>query len=1110
MRKNLLVILIILGLSVSVSAQDFQAYFRTDLISGAPQPGDFAVGDQAVRAKLPTGGVQFSLPLFNVSGEELSLGLSLQYSYDGFRPHERVGWLGLGWELGGTGKITRVPFGQLDENAAAGRRYQDSYVQSRINNITIEQDFLHDINEAIYDSEPDVYVFQFGEYSGKFIHFKGKFYCFPDLPLQITGTGDSGFVITTESGQKYSFQEPEYTHSKGNDGEKYLLPNYVSTWHLSRIESVSGKETVLFQYETDGTVSEGGYFSQTYKVTDPHDGGGATLSPMHHSYPTKVDRKRLRYIIAPRYTVSLIPGDEREDLSYVTGTSRMLGGIDITNTQSMMVRQYTFNHDYFGTSAGFAVRYLKLASVQEIEPNAPLTPPSSLQSLTHIFEYNGESSVFPSKIMAATDRYGYYTGRGDFSTNMIPATIHPSGPDRSVSLAGTVMGALNKVTYPTGGNTQISYALNRKRSGTGYQTDPVTYTYVATGSIPPPHDVIEPPLTPIFFTIDHAQDISLELIRRAIVPYGDNNARNTVDDVEIYRMVSGTPNLVYAHAVRYESDSVGVSLSTHLEPGLYRIDVIRDVKERWVSCALTFRVMTNIPIPGEMVGGLRVETITDHPLTGPAMTRRYSYLDDGGFDTGADARPDFAQSRFEDIIVDGAVTSRHSTIYRPVVAQSPPFSQLFYYRSVDELRIAGTDTLKTRHRYREYPPEYHIPPEQYATLTYKKQPLGGWALHHKDEYTFSTVQDTVFHYLRPIHTMAVTMISGYYSGPEWAYEDYRDTHTQVWKRLDSRRTVQYQGADSLVTLETYAYGPNHRYFTRRVLSRTAEPSVLTRHKYPQDYTALISGPLVSAHLLNHPLEVQQWTLAANGTDSTLISLQVIEYHGTYFKPQILYDLKGTDIKSLNQQGKTGTRFNQLLSDSRLRMQHSITYNPMAQPVQHQQTYGPVHSYRYGYPSNALLVPFFNKGMEIVMQAVNATVEECYLEDFEHDPTATIGDAHTGQRYRTGTYAVSWARPNARSYTIDYWYLQSGEWHYDSKPYTGPTVLNAGTAIDDVRIYPSDASISSYTHLPGIGLGSEIGPQGQTERYIRDSFHRLQSILDTRGKVRQHYHYNYKN
>ncbi len=146
------------------------------------------------------------------------------------------------------------------------------------------------------------------------------------------------------------------------------------------------------------------------------------------------------------------------------------------------------------------------------------------------------------------------------------------------------------------------------------------------------------------------------------------------------------------------------------------------------------------------------------------------------------------------------------------------------------------------------------------------------------------------------------------------------------------------------------------------------------------------------------------------------------------------------------------------------------------------------------------------------QTTSTVLKEFYFENFEESGLATtdVTIAHTGKKYYSGDYTVSFTLPNIRVYMIEYWYLDVGNvWKYISKPYSVTTMLlNEGSAIDNVRIYPVDARMKSYTYDPCIGITSVIDENGNLLKYYYDTLGRLLQVNSEKG-IEKQYRYNYK-
>jgi hypothetical protein len=133
--------------------------------------------------------------------------------------------------------------------------------------------------------------------------------------------------------------------------------------------------------------------------------------------------------------------------------------------------------------------------------------------------------------------------------------------------------------------------------------------------------------------------------------------------------------------------------------------------------------------------------------------------------------------------------------------------------------------------------------------------------------------------------------------------------------------------------------------------------------------------------------------------------------------------------------------------------------------------------------------------------------EYFYEGFEENYSGVTGNAHTGNRYwNTGTYTVSFTPPNARSYIMQWWNWSNGKWLFNESPYTATTTLTG--VIDDVRIFPADAQMSTFTYDPQIGKTGEIDPSGKTATYEFDGLQRLNIVRDNDKNIISKNCYNY--
>lgn len=86
------------------------------------------------------------------------------------------------------------------------------------------------------------------------------------------------------------------------------------------------------------------------------------------------------------------------------------------------------------------------------------------------------------------------------------------------------------------------------------------------------------------------------------------------------------------------------------------------------------------------------------------------------------------------------------------------------------------------------------------------------------------------------------------------------------------------------------------------------------------------------------------------------------------------------------------------------------------------------------------------------------------------------------------------------------------WKWVEKTITSSSLTISGSSviIDELRLHPADAMMTSYTYEPLVGMTSQTDPRGYTLIYIYDTANRLQTIKDEDGNVVEHYEYNYAN
>lgn len=163
---------------------------------------------------------------------------------------------------------------------------------------------------------------------------------------------------------------------------------------------------------------------------------------------------------------------------------------------------------------------------------------------------------------------------------------------------------------------------------------------------------------------------------------------------------------------------------------------------------------------------------------------------------------------------------------------------------------------------------------------------------------------------------------------------------------------------------------------------------------------------------------------------------------------------------------------------------------------------------YGYDSDGRLLVEISHAQALYPS--NITVRPTKYYEFFYDGFDGVSTtlAYSGKGSKTTPYTVPFVKPNTRSYLIDYRYYQGGKWHYVKKPYTNGLIINEGSNVDQVRVYPEESAITTYTYQSLTGVSSETDVNGVTVFYEYDGMGRLSLIKDKDGYILKTYCYNY--
>ncbi len=424
-----------------------------------------------------------------------------------------------------------------------------------------------------YDGEPDVYHFSFGNYSGKFIMDKDNNVIFiPKTNLKIeiaralVGSSNNivSFTITDENGNKYIFDMLEKTQKKVTSfqtwlknycfnfhTQRFMAPvghqtydnptQHTIGWYLSKIETPDN-ESILFNYEID----EPSYTSHTNEKYYYRKNCRYNLQEGGFYFDTSVIAKDFTWIhtLQPRITtitwkggiVQFVPTEgNREDISGLSAPPSL---------KQIFVKKTITNETVI--TASLTTSYFENIIDPDHVTHPDLFKRLRLDGLTindQKYSFGYDQQTMPMRLSHEVDYWGYYKKNQPnpnpavqsaidtyiarpyvwvnesspaqgcrnndngiyvlFSTLANSYFTHINGTDRSSDETNMQAGILKTITLPTGGTTSIQYEKhsflynNHSLSGGGLRVKKITehdamglspdvvktYTYMATDPI---------------------------------------------------------------------------------------------------------------------------------------------------------------------------------------------------------------------------------------------------------------------------------------------------------------------------------------------------------------------------------------------------------------------------------------------------------------------------------------------------------------------------------------------------------------------------------------------------------------------------------------------------
>ena len=152
----------------------------------------------------------------------------------------------------------------------------------------------------------------------------------------------------------------------------------------------------------------------------------------------------------------------------------------------------------------------------------------------------------------------------------------------------------------------------------------------------------------------------------------------------------------------------------------------------------------------------------------------------------------------------------------------------------------------------------------------------------------------------------------------------------------------------------------------------------------------------------------------------------------------------------------------------------------------------------------------------IARVENASPEYIFHTSFENDGelfiSGNVNLAKTGRRvWNSGSFSFTgkFAPPNTTGLKMSYWFWNGTAWVFSGVVAYNNTI-SAGQKLDEIRVYPASARMTTYTFDPLIGITTITDANNEVSYFNYDSNGRLKNVLDDEGNLVKAIDYNYQN
>lgn len=1140
MKRKLILALIAVIATHGLQAQQFYPLDQPVL---PPSPSSSSVMKfSTVTPGISSGIIPVNIPLLTLPGRALSASVGLAYHASGVKVAETPGPVGSNWGLIGGGLITRTMYSRPDEMSEGYLKWK----QLAGDSWSFLSDTIQNFAEGTWDSQPDVFHFMFPGHSGKFVfglssQGTDSIYTIPTSLLKIewndTDTIIEEFVITTEGGTKYYFGksltgnreaiemascDPFYTGGASYD--------YNSAWYLLQVISPTVIDTIDYHYSTcnehiDYKYAEAHYYPVWTFPTD------ASVTSQEKVYEEKISYSVpiLDSITGSAGQIYCYHSESRLDIP----AGERIDSLALFNYLGDRIRSFQLDYSNFSCGTDSLDKRLILSGLTEVGSDGSEKPDLS-------FTYQ-DGNDLPPRNSDKQDYWGYYNSNDeDF---LYTAYYGQDGASRNTDEDSVLCGLLTKIEFPEGGYKEFEYESNfvsKKRNSAitaaSYIQESITADWDSVGGVTP---------DTVWFYLSHQQDVNISYTLECPgAPYKGmayiiRSPSTTAWD---------TPNLFIEYP---EEDTMTASETVNLSAGSYYI-YFNGHPDQSAEITVNYIRYSDFQEPysssDAYVGGARIKKVTIHDDISSSndIETTYTYVDTIGSTTSSGVLTDFLPNHHYNYRYDNG-TSVSDYFVRYARTNALLFDGGYHIGYGAYLSTTGTDNGTTLIKTISPSDEINVSSEEFPYAypisgSWKRGQVSQTLTYDSDDdkrsesaYTYAVYDEG-----GELNYSEITGLKASVMSNSVTCDTDEIKHISSWSHpvYQSSKTLSVSGSDSISTERWFSFSnEKHMKMTHQKVNTSVGEEVITHMKYPLDYatgssnskSAALTFMRETANL--HGVPIETYTLKDNKVISASVNtfkvVNSILYPDTSFtydlaEPMVLSSFDSTKIISGN-----------FVMDDNYRALNSIDETDDYNRISEAHSIHGNHSVTlYGYNSLYPIATFSN-----------ASSDEVAYSSFECDENggftyniasiATDTSAVTGEKILSSTTLSKSGLPSGKYY-LTYWAnssptitvtngssalldnnsvnRQGMRFYQYSISANGSTTVSISSVpkIDEVRLFPYGAGVSTRTFTPLVGVTSQAGPNSIPLYTTYDVFGRPEKVKNQDKYIIQEYQYNYAN